>query len=193
MEDACVTDENYIIRRMFRWFRSAAPMRETAVAMVDPRPGNVLLVVGASNARLAAACAAVTGLNGRTVVVGRTGDDEKRTEAAAADTGALVEFLAAPSAMLPLDDELFDVIVIPDVGAATAEVVAEAMRVAKPAGRIVGMSGQRRAGIFGALQKPAQAPVADAMLALLRAAGGVAVRKLASVDGVSYFEARKPR
>lgn len=202
MADACVTAENYIIRRMI--FRLWSVMRmapvaraATDVAMVDPRPGNALVVIGASNPRLAAACAVVTGLNGRTVIVGRGDADKKNAESAAAAAGALIEFVDAPLAMLPLDADVFDVVVIPRLtdaaSAADTGVIGEAFRVARPAGRVIVLTGQKRAGVFGALQAPQTAPTADAVIALLKSAGGVAVRKLASHDGVSYFEARKPR
>ena len=171
-------------------------MRETAEAMVDPRPGDALVVIGASNPRLAGVCAAVTGLNGRAVVVGRGAAEQKLVESAAAAAGALIEFVDAPPTLLPLESDTFGVVVIPKFEAppeVAGAIAGEAMRVARPAGRIIAISGERRAGIFGALQKPAPAAAPDAVIALLKAAGGVAVRKLASQDGVSYFEARKPR
>jgi SAM-dependent methyltransferase len=206
--DACVTGENYIIRDMFRWFRTASPVRETGVAMVDPRQGDALLVIlmaptgapaapSSANAALSAACAAVTGLNGRTVVVGRGPGEQRQIEAAAAAAGALVEFVDAPPTMLPLDNDVFDVVVIMRLTSHAsvngADVLGEAVRVARPAGRILAITGQKRAGIFGALQTPPPAPSSDEVLALLKTAGGVAARRLATVEGVSYFEARKPR
>lgn len=180
---------------MFGWLRTAAPARETGVAMVDPRAGHSLLVIGTSHPRLAAACAAVTGLNGRTVIVGRGTTEQKLVEGAAAAAGALIEFVDAPAAMLPLDPDTFDVVVIAQRADATHDgpIVSEAFRVAKPAARIIIVTGQRRAGIFGALQGAGPAPNPEAVIAVLKAAGGVAVRRLAGVEGVSYFEARKPR
>jgi ubiquinone/menaquinone biosynthesis C-methylase UbiE len=182
---------------MFGWLRTAAPARETGVAMVDPRAGNSLLVIGTAHPRLAAACAAVTGLNGRTVIVGRGAADQKLVEDAAAAAGALVEFVDAPAAMLPLDPDTFDVAVLaqrPDLAyAVDTQILAEAFRVAKPAGRVIIVTGERRAGIFGALQSARPAPDPEAVIAALKAAGGVAVRRLAGVEGVGYFEARKPR
>ena len=197
IDDACVTAENYIIREMFGWFRTAVPARETGVAMVDPRAGNALLVIGTSHLRLAAACAAVTGLNGRTVIVGRGTSEQKLAEDAAAAAGALVEFVDAPAAMLPLDTDTFDVVVLAQRSDVThandAAIAAEAFRVAKPAGRVLIVTGEKRAGIFGALQGATPAPKPEAVIATLKAAGGVAVRRLAGVEGISYFEARKPR
>ena len=182
---------------MFRWFRTAVPARDTGVAMVDPRAGNALLVIGTAHPRLAAECAAITGLNGRAVVVGRGASEEKVAEDAAAAAGALVEFVDAPAAMLPLDADTFDVVVVaqrPDVALPIdTAVLAEAFRVAKPGGRIIIVTGEKRAGIFGAFQTDTPAANPDQVIAVLQSAGGVAVRRLAGVEGVSYFEARKPR
>lgn len=165
--------------------------------MVDPRAGNSLLVIGTSHPRLAAACAAVTGLNGTAVIVGRGPSEQKLVEDAAAGAGALVEFVDAPAAMLPLDTDTFDVVVIAQRSDAThandAAIVAEAFRVTKPSGRVIIVTGEKRAGIFGALQSATPGPKPEAVIATLKAGGGVAVRKLAGVEGVSYFEARKPR
>ncbi len=182
---------------MFRWFRRAAPARETGVAMVDPRAGNSLLVIGTSHARLAAACAAVTGLNGRAVIVGRGATDQKVVEDAAAAAGALVEFLDAPASMLPLDPNTFDVVVLAHgtdlTHAIDAATLAEALRVAKPAGRIIVITGEKRPGILGTLQNTKPAPNPGQVIEALKSAGGVAVRRLAGVEGIGYFEARKPR
>jgi ubiquinone/menaquinone biosynthesis C-methylase UbiE len=196
MEDACVTGGNYIIRNMFRWFRQAPAARETAVAMVDPRPGDELLVIGATDARLAAACAAVTGLNGRAVIVGRGAADKQSVEDAARAAGALVEFVDAPPTMLPLDSDTFTVVVIARLGAgqdANAATVSEAMRVARPAGRIIAIAGQKRTGVLGAFSSPPERVAVETVIALLKAAGGVAARRLAEAEGVAYYEARKPR
>ena len=181
---------------MFRWFRFAPPARETALAMVDPRPGDALLVVGASAPRLAALCAAVTGLNGRAVVVGRRATDKSEIDTAAGKAGALIEFIAAPPAKLPLDPNIFDVIVIPkldDKVESTAAMLAEAVRVAKPAGRIIAITGEKRRRLLGVFSPPTEGSAAEANIGLLKNAGTVAARRLAEVDGVGYYEARKPR
>ena len=182
---------------MFSWFRRSSLDRDTAVAMVDPRAGNELLVIGAENPRLAALSAAITGLTGRTVATGRGADEKRRVEDAAGNAGALVEFVDAPSAMLPFDTGTFDVVVIPALGDSpghqAAPILAEAVRVAKPAGRIIAIAGERRAGLFGALQRREPTLAADTILSLFKSAGAIAVRRLAEVDGRGYYEGRKPR
>lgn len=165
--------------------------------MVDPRPGNIVLVLGAADPELTARCGASTGLNGRTVVTGRSKDDEQRIADAARAEGALIEFVNAPPAMLPFDSGTFDIVVIPHLaagpGGEATSVVAEAVRVARPAGRLIVITGQKRAGVFGALQSTPPMPAAETIISMLTAAGTVAARKLAAADGLAYFEARKPR
>jgi SAM-dependent methyltransferase len=182
---------------MFGWFRRAVPVRDTSLAMVDPRPGNSVLVLGATDPQLTALCGAATGLNGRTVVTGRTREDEQRITDAARAEGALVEFVTAPPAMLPFDSNSFDIVVIPHLpggpGDNGASAVAEAVRVMRPAGRLIVITGQKRAGVFGALQTAQPLPAPEAIIAMLSAAGTVAARKLAAADGRAYFESRKPR
>ena len=182
---------------MFQWFRRAPSVRETGLAMVDPRAGDHLLVIGAADPRLAASCAAATGLNGRAVVVGRGDDQRRQIEQAAASAGALIEFIDAPLTMLPFDDAAFGLVVVPklrdDQGEPASAKIGEAVRVLKPAGRLVAVAGQKRAGIFGALQTAEPRLAVDDVLTYLKAAGAVAARRLAEVEGVAYYEARKPR
>lgn len=196
MEDACVTAENYIIREMFRLFRRQSSVPDPALAMVDPRPGNALLVIGADAPALTARSAAVTGLNGRTLVVLRGDDEKRRIEAAAASEGALVEVLDAPAAMLPLDPDTFDVVLIPELSKFQSQagaIVAEALRVARPAGRLITMTHQKRGGLFGAVGASAAVLPTTTVLAMLNSAGAVAVRKLADIEGETFYEGRKPR
>src|SRR6187549_281306 len=111
---ACVTAENYIIRVMFRWstmFRPFPNLRRTAVAMIDPRPGDAILFVGADDPALAGECGAVAGLNGRAVVVDANASMASRVEAAAVSAGALVEFTAAAPPTLPFATGTFAVVV----------------------------------------------------------------------------------
>ena len=162
--------------------------------MIGARAGDVVLVVGANDAGLAAGVALVTGLNGRTVVLDRADGASTRVEEAAAEAGALVEYQDAPPAMLPLDDATFDVVVIltnarPDDRRA---VVTEAVRVLKPGGRVLVRTASGRGGLIGAA-RTAAADEPGSPLDLLARAGAIAARCLADVQGVAYFEARKTR
>jgi len=70
---------------------------------------------------------------------------------------------------------------------------ADASRALAPGGRLIAMVGAERTGALGRFSKPAISVAADPVIDALKAAGLVAVRKLASANGVDYFEARKPR
>lgn len=195
---ACVTAENYIIRLMnFRWstmFRPFPNLRKTALAMVDPRPGDAILFAGADDPALAGECGAVAGLNGRTVVVDEQPSAAGRVETAAGKAGALVEFTPAPLSSLPFEAGTFALIVVPDLTKWPAEQrpirLAEAFRVAQPGARIVMLVIQKR-GLFSPSR--AQTLPRDQVLLLFTRLGAVAARELANVDGVAYYEGRKPR
>ena len=109
--------------------------------------------------------------------------------------GALVEFEWAPVTMLPLDASTFDVVVINRQlagldGRNRVACCEEALRVIKPTGRVVVIEGVPRPGLFGLLPSrlPGLAPE-DVQAALTRA-GAKAIRQIADVDGVAYFEAK---
>jgi len=180
---------------MLKWFRKGLPPHHTAMAMVGVKSGNQVIVVGAADADLAARIAVVTGLNGQTLVVDRA-EARERVEAAARREGALVEFAEAPPTSLPVEAASTDVLVLA-VGLASltaderARTVTEAMRVLRPGGRTIVIEGGKAAR--GATT-PAGGPIdADAILRLLAGVGGKAVRTLATVDGLTYYEARKAR
>lgn len=166
--------------------------------MVAARAADAILVFGApgpAEAALAAEIGVETGLNGRTVVVDVGAEARARVEAAAAKAGALVEFEWAPVTMLPIDSATFDVAVINRQlakldGQNRVACCAEALRIIKPTGRVVIIEGVRRPGLFGLFQtKVPGLPPEDVQDALKRA-GAKAVRLLADVDGVVYFEAK---
>jgi ubiquinone/menaquinone biosynthesis C-methylase UbiE len=174
-------------------------MKSTAFAMVGPRPGDKVVVLGvpAPTAVLAAEIAETTGLNGRTVVVDVGTEARTRTESAAAKQGALVEFEWAPTTMLPLNSGEFDIAVINRQlvqldGRNRIACCEEALRVVKPRGRVVVIEGLRRPGLFGLLPTKVPGLPADETRAALMAAGAKVTRELAEVDGVLYLEALSP-
>ena len=162
--------------------------------MIDPRPGDSLLFLGGDDLPLAAQCGVIVGLNGRTAVADQDAGAAARIEAAGGKFGALLEHVSAPASSLPFDPDTFDVTTAPDISAWSADVcgarVAEALRVTRPAGRIVLIS-KAGAGLFGTKPKPTLTQ--ESILAILVAKGAVANRKIASVKGTDYYEARKPR
>ena len=177
---------------MLKWFRQGPSPHQTALAMIGARAGDRLLVVGSGDAALAAEIARVTGLNGSTVVIDRADGASARVDQAAARAGALIEFEDAPPTMMPFDSESFDIVVItrtdrlPD-GQVDA-IVAESLRVLKPAGRAIVLAPARRGGVLGAATPAPASP-----LPALERAGAVAARHLADAEGTAYFEARKGR
>lgn len=173
------------------WFKRGLPPHQTALAMIGARAGDRVLFTGAHAAVLAAEVALVTGLNGQTLLVDPADSGRERVTRAAADAGALVDFLHAPSATLPVDDNSFDIVVVnlsADGAAFDRAMADEACRIVRPGGRIVVRHPSKRRRFLGDRGTPLP-PVVD----VLSRAGAVAARHLASADGIAYFEARKSR
>ena len=182
---------------MLKWFRKGPSPYQTALAMVGVRSGDHVIVVGAADPDLPAELALVTGLNGQTLVVDRVAGRRESVEAAARRAGALLDFAEADPASLPASAESIDILVIA-VGLASlttderAASVNEAMRVLRPGGRVIVIEGGKASTRSGRHDERPDL-TADAILALLTIAGAKATRTLATVGGVTYHEARKPR
>jgi SAM-dependent methyltransferase len=178
---------------MLKLFRSGPPERETAVAMVGPRPGDALLFLGATDLDLAGRAGAVAGLNGRTAIVDQTTGVSARIDAVGGKHGALLEHVSAPLGQLPFDTDTFDVAIVPNLAAWPAEErlsrLGEALRVIRLAGRLILIVPAGQSRLFGG----APAITDEEVMMLLTRLGTVANRKLARVDRAVYFEARKPR
>jgi ubiquinone/menaquinone biosynthesis C-methylase UbiE len=174
-------------------FKKGLSPHQTALAMIGAKASSSVLVVGASDLDLTGEVAVVTGLNGRTLVVDPDPAVAARAEEAGGKAG-LIEYLRAPLAMLPLDTDSFDVVVLPGLAASApgdrSPVVAEAFRVTRAGGRVVIVAREKRAGVFGAFGSVPTIDQADA-IALLNAVGARAVRHLGSQNGVGYYEGRK--
>ncbi len=175
-------------------------MMSTGFAMVGPRAGDQVAVLGAptkDEASLAAEIAKTTGLNGRTLVVDVGPEARKRVESAAAKAGSLVEFEWAPVTMLPLGDEQFDVTVINRQlnslqGLNRQACCQEALRVTKTRGRVLVIEPMGRPGLFGLLPGATPGLSPAEIVASLTAVGAAAIRVLAETDGAVYVEGRKP-
>lgn len=166
--------------------------------MVGARPGDRVLVVGVGNAGFAAELAQLTGLTGEVRVADRAPGAAAAIEAAVRKSGALVEFDEAPPTRLPFDAGAFDVVVINrrlgELPAADrAPVAVEAVRVAKPGGRIVVVEPGVPTGLFARFSKPREVLAADTIQQLLTTAGCRATRLLAEVGGATYVEALTSR
>ncbi len=174
---------------------SDAPL-EPAVAMVGVKPGDKVIVLGADAPALAAAVARVTGLNGQTTVVDPRPDAKAVVEQAAARAGALLEFSAAPLTSISIESGLFAVSVLPSglaaLGTDAPMVLAEAIRLVKPGGRITVCEPVARPGLFKLAQaRPLTDPVH--VVQRLTAAGLRAARHVGTLEGLAFIEAAKPR
>ncbi len=171
--------------------------QQTAVAMLGVRPGDSVVVLGASDPPLAGAIGAMTGLNGQTTVVDRAAGAAGRIAAAAGAAGALVDFKDAPLTLLTLDPNRFDAAILPAglsaLGADAPLVLAEAIRVVRPGGRVALCEPTSRPGLFRLLQTPRPTIDPASVTQRLIACGLRAARHVGDIEGVSYFEGVKPR
>jgi len=171
---------------------------DPVVAMLGVKGGDRVLFCGSGRPDVAGAVGAVTGLNGQTTVVDRQDGAKARVAAGAAAAGALVDFTDAPLTMLPFDNGQWDVAVIANgllsLGDNASSVLAEAVRVVRPGGRVVVIDRVSRPGLFGLFRTPeASVARAEATIGALAAAGLRGVRLLAEVEGVRYFEGTRLR
>jgi hypothetical protein len=175
------------------------PSHQTALAMVGAKAGQAVVFLGTADVELAAEVGRTTGLNGRTVVVADGATARVEVERAAANAGALVEFVQAPVVRAAAEPAgAFDLAVIAMAGWALAgrdarrDVVTRAFGLVRPGGRIVAVLSSGRRRRFGAAPLVDRA-VVDETLALLTEAGSRAVRTLADMPGTTYAEGVRPR
>jgi ubiquinone/menaquinone biosynthesis C-methylase UbiE len=169
-----------------------------AVAMVGARGGDRVLVVGTGDAAFATELAQVTGLTGEVRVADDAPDAAARIDAAVRKSGSLVELDAAPATALPFDPGAFDIVVInrrfgdvPD--AERVRIAAEAVRIAKPGGRIVVIETGPATGLLARFSKPRAVLAPDLIQRVLTDAGCRATRVLAEAGGAVYVEALMAR
>jgi len=179
------------------WLRRS-PVLDAALQMIGPKAGDRVLLVGARDAGLAARVAAATGLNGSATVL--LADESRRAEmdAAAGREGALIEIVTAPAERLPFDAGSLDLVVIDnaaDDAAARQEVAAEALRVVRPGGRVIVVSGAKRVGLLRSFVPGPSSPTpgSPAIVSLLTRSGARAVRVLATLEGRTFVEGARGR
>jgi hypothetical protein len=177
-------------------FKKAPSPHQTALAMVGARAGDRVLVAGRPDPGVVAELARTTGLSGETLLAVAS-VVRAAYQQAADNAGVLVEHAEAgpePAALPDITDP-YDVVVLHfDLATldepARAALAARAMSLLRPGGRVVVIEGR---GVGGWFSTRTATLDANAVMTLLRRAGGMAVRPLGHVDGVSYFEARKSR
>lgn len=167
--------------------------------MAGVKLGNRVLVIGCSDGPLIAALAAKAGLTGRAVALDESPARTADAERVAQREGVLIETIVAPTSMLPLDANAFDIVVLRDVlptiePEARIRTVQEAWRVLRPGGRCLVIEGAARGG-WGALFNRAggdtQYAASGGAPAALEAGGFLAVRTLAERGGIAFVEAVK--
>ena len=180
---------------MIKWFRSALPPYQTALAMLGIKSGQRVICLGAADPGLAAEAARITGLNGRTVVAELEEAARSRIEHAAAQVGALVELAGRTEGTEPPD--AYDLVAITTAwsalqpGARRARVI-EAFRLVRPGGRVVLVVSAGAKPRFGGA-RPVPREILDEALALFSAAGSRAARVLGEAAGTAYVEGVKPQ
>ncbi len=180
-----------------KWLRPGPSPHRTALAMIGARAGNRVLLIGASDGALAASVAALTGLNGRTLVVDDAPTARAAAERAAGRAGVLVEFEVAPATQLPAEDASFDIVAIQRTLSAPADeaapaVCTESRRALRPGGRVLAVEAAP-AGRLGLARRPPDPESAARTTARLTAAGFRAVRVVGEAEGVTYIEGLNPR
>jgi ubiquinone/menaquinone biosynthesis C-methylase UbiE len=170
-----------------------------ALSMIGAKPGDRVLVVTAGDGTLAAQLGLVTGLNGRTLIVDTESISGEKTAAAAADAGALVDFSVAPIAAIPESDASFDIVVFNHTLGPLPEwergrACAEALRVLRPAGRLMAIERMPRPGLFG-LVSHVTGPAASGadVVDVAQRTGFKAARILGESEGLVFVEATKAR
>jgi ubiquinone/menaquinone biosynthesis C-methylase UbiE len=182
---------------MFKWFRQSS-LDPLSVSMVGAKLGDRLLVIGCGDPRLVAALAAKAGLTGRACAVDASAERAEAAGRVALNEGALVEVSQVDLHALPFDAASFDLVILRDVLDAHAQgqelaVVQEAHRVLRSGGRcmVINTSGRRSSGlaaVFRARDTIQESADANALTALLKTRGFVAVRTLAEREGLVFIE-----
>jgi hypothetical protein len=165
--------------------------------MVGAKAGERVLFAGRADPPLIGDVARTTGLNGQTIA-GCRADDRAAIERAAGAAGALVDVVEIPASEpspIPHGVTEIDVVVLAlDLGTmelgARLEAAADAIKALRPGGRLIVIDGQRKS-LFAGRKAPAMP--ADAVVPMLTSVGAQAARALGVADGVTYYEARKPR
>ena len=150
---------------------------------------------------LIAALAIKSGLTGRACAVDESAERAQSAGQVALSEGALVEVSQADLYALPFDPGAFDLVVLRDVLAAHADnrrlaVIQEAHRVLRSGGRcmVINTSGAPSSGLSALFNtQRARATIqesadANALTALLKTRGFVAVRTLAEREGLVFIE-----
>jgi ubiquinone/menaquinone biosynthesis C-methylase UbiE len=162
--------------------------------------GDQFVQIGCAHGGRLGALAAKTGLSGRAAVVAPDDAAAERARKGASDAGVFVEIEMAPLTQLPFDADAFVLAVVDDtdglLGAMAPDrrgsVLAEALRVLKPGGRLLVVGALPATGLSALLGRGSKMPPLDAE-PLLRSAGFVLTRVLGEREGLRFTEGSKKR
>ena len=180
------------------WFRKSQ-LDPLAVTMAGVKLGDRLLVLGGSDAPLAAALAAKSGLTGRACILDESETASRSAAAAIEREGSLVESFSGRWGMLPFDPQSFDVVVIRSVlerldAESRVRALREAHRVLRPGGRTVVVEDTGRGGaaaFLGGARRDAAYERSGGAAHALEVAGFRGVRTLAQREGQLFVEGIK--
>ena len=171
-----------------------------AVGMTSVKMGDQIAQIGCADGGRLGAIAVKVGLSGRAAAVMPDEASATRARKGAAQAGVLVDVDVAPPTRLPLEDNVFDLVIVDDTGGLLATLgpedrvmaIREALRVLRPGGRVMVIGAVPRGGL-GALFTRAQSGPAFDPKPSLEADGFKFVRHLAEREGLRFVEGLKPR
>jgi SAM-dependent methyltransferase len=171
-----------------------------AVGMTSVKMGDQIAQIGCVDGGRLGAIAAKVGLSGRAVAVVPDAASAERARKGAAEAGVLVDVEVAPPTRLPLEDNAFDLVVVDDTRGLFATlrpeervvVVREAVRILRPAGRVMVIGAVPRGGLGAVFTRAQSGPAFDPKPSL-EADGFKFVRVLAEREGLRFVEGVKPR
>lgn len=166
------------------------------VAMTGVRMGEKVLQIGCDDRALLSGIAAKVGLSGAAALAAFDDDTAARGRAVGASVGALIDVHAVlPGAAIPVDSDLFDMVVVDDTAGAFAGLadtartgtLREAFRAVRGGGRVEVVEGLGGGLLRREVARPAGYDAARA----LETAGFKPVRLLAEKDGFRFVEGLK--
>jgi threonine dehydrogenase-like Zn-dependent dehydrogenase len=170
------------------------------VGMTGVRMGDRVAQIGCAHGGRLAAVAAKVGLSGRAVAVVADETSAARARTAVENAGVLVDIEISPPAILPLESDGFNLVIVDNTGGLLTSMPAtdrvatfrEGLRALRPGGRIVVISTAARGGLGALFSRASSAQPFDPS-PFLEADGFKQVRVLAEKDGLVFVEGVKPR
>jgi ubiquinone/menaquinone biosynthesis C-methylase UbiE len=181
-------------------FRPKSDPHMLAVGMTSVKMGDQIAQIGCADGGRLGAIAAKVGLSGRAAAVVPDEAAAARAQKGAANAGVLLEVDVAPPTRLPLEDNIFDLVIVDDTGGLLAMMraedrvlaVREALRILRPGGRVMVIGAVPRGGLGAIFTRAQSGPPFDPKPSL-EGDGFKFVRHLAEREGLRFVEGLKPR